>query len=342
MSDRLENVDLQLIKLFLDIARCHSYNQAAIDRQEDRSTVKRRIDKLESQLGLKLFNRQGLNVKLTPDGELLRTAAYQFVQSGYSLAATVENIRNTVNAEIWIDAPEGLSSFWVIPSLIDFRVANPGIFLNFDHKMEREKTYTNGFDFLIDYDNVEYDGFTRRVIAYMHLLPFASHSYIARFGYPKTPEEWRNHLFVGQRTSYVSVSELTEVLGVDVDSQPRTITTPSGSAHFHAVQRAGGIGMLPSYMAATAENVEPVPFKKPYTMPIILHYRKDRLKNTAYKMIYEAIKTMFDGNRYPWFAPNFVHPSKFAPLPPSDALIIRPLRLAPTFTAQPDINSEGP
>lgn len=342
MHDKLTNIDLHYIELFLDVATRNSFNATATARGLDRSTVKKRIDRLEEMIGLTLFNRDAALLKLTPDGELLRSAALHFVQAAFSLASAIDHIRNAIHADIWIDAPEGLSAFWIIPSLIEFRITNPEINFHFDHRMDRSERYLDRFDFLVDYGSEAPPGFKTQTLGYFHMIPFASSNYVARFGKPTNSREWMNHLFVAQTSPYIASDEMSEILGHEVAQQPRTITTPSGTAHFHTIQRSGGIGILPSFLAATADNLETMPYVKPYRVEISMQYRPDRVRSPEYQLVYKALRAMFDYRRFPWFAPEFVPPEKFAPLPPSDALLIRSLRATPPFGSARSPLSEDP
>lgn len=333
MPNRLENIDVQLIELFLDVSARMTFNQTAKARGLERSTVKKRIDKLETQLGLSLFNREGSVLRLTPDGELLKSAALQFVEAGRSLAAMVDHIRKVASADIRIDAPEGLAAFWIIPSLIDFRVSYPEVRFIFRHREYNEGSNLENLDFIINYSCEKIGDMESRSLGYQHLLPFASRAYVARFGKPKEPREWRNHLLVCQVASYISPDEMREILGSDVDNHPRAITTTSGTALFHAVQRSGGIGILPSYIAAAADNLVTMPHRTSYRIQMFMHYRPERMADETYALVQKVLREIFDYRRYPWFAPEFLSPEKFAPLPPTDALLIRSLRLAPPFVS---------
>ncbi len=70
-------MDLLALSDFTLVARSGGFGRAARAASRPKATLSRRVSELEASLGLRLFERGGRSLKLTPDGELLfrRTSA---------------------------------------------------------------------------------------------------------------------------------------------------------------------------------------------------------------------------------------------------------------------------
>ena len=65
-------MDIESLNTFLTLASTRSFTRTANQLFVAQSTVTNRINELEKELKLKLFNRNNKSVALTPDGERFR------------------------------------------------------------------------------------------------------------------------------------------------------------------------------------------------------------------------------------------------------------------------------
>lgn len=75
------------IRVFLQVARAEGFRRAARRLGLSQSAVSFHIDKLEEELGVQLFNRQGRSISLTPEGQIF----FQELQDLDRAARRVEN-----------------------------------------------------------------------------------------------------------------------------------------------------------------------------------------------------------------------------------------------------------
>lgn len=73
-------MEFKNINTFLRVAELNSFTKAAADLGYSQSTITIQIKQLESELGVKLFDRIGKTVSLTPDGEAFIPYAAQYLQ----------------------------------------------------------------------------------------------------------------------------------------------------------------------------------------------------------------------------------------------------------------------
>lgn len=90
---------MQTLKLFADVARCHSFSQAAELHGISQSAASQRICQLEKKLGVTLVDRSVRPLTLTQAGEMFAEGCEQMVQAYDELEAKVAGLKKD---------PEGL------------------------------------------------------------------------------------------------------------------------------------------------------------------------------------------------------------------------------------------
>ena len=115
------------LRYFLAVAECGSLNQACKQLGVNHSTVFRRLQNFEQQLGTRLFDRIDRRYQLTPAGE-------QLWQSGMNIAHGIDDLSRLLDGRdlqltgtVRITAPESLALEWLPPILRDFQTTYPGI-----------------------------------------------------------------------------------------------------------------------------------------------------------------------------------------------------------------------
>ena len=81
--------------MFLAVAECSSFTEAAKRLFVSHSTTSRAVSALEQELGVSLFRRHSRSVVLTPAGEVLAERAATLLQEAENLAAAVKNAAKT-------------------------------------------------------------------------------------------------------------------------------------------------------------------------------------------------------------------------------------------------------
>lgn len=124
----MQNMDWNLVRDFLAVARTGSLNRAAQKLGVNASTVGRRIEALEKTLGLRLFQRSQTGYVLTDEGEGLIARAETFEETGIAFERRAE-ASESVEGRVRLATAENLANFLVIPALPDFRAQHPKLTL---------------------------------------------------------------------------------------------------------------------------------------------------------------------------------------------------------------------
>jgi DNA-binding transcriptional LysR family regulator len=121
----LKLASLDLVRGFVAVGRRMSITHAAADLCLTQSAVSRQVAALEAQLGVRLFVRSYRAIAFTPEGERLFRSADGAVQQLQDvmgeLAAGGEATPVVLSASI------GVTGLWLLPRLMRFQAAHPGI-----------------------------------------------------------------------------------------------------------------------------------------------------------------------------------------------------------------------
>lgn len=124
----MQKMDWNLVCDFLAVARTGSLNQAAQRLGVNPSTVGRRIETLETTLGVHLFQRSQTGYVLTDEGEGLIARAESFEETGIAFERGAR-ASESVEGRVRLAMSENLANYLVIPALVDFRARHPNLTL---------------------------------------------------------------------------------------------------------------------------------------------------------------------------------------------------------------------
>jgi hypothetical protein len=85
--------------------------------------------------------------------------------------------------------------------------------------------------------------------------------------------------------------------------------TNSSIAHLYAVERGIGIGGLPTFAMAMGGRLVPIDVGLQHSMEVWMVYRKDARRIRRVSIAIDWLRQIFNPQRYPWFAPTFMHPA---------------------------------
>jgi LysR family glycine cleavage system transcriptional activator len=114
---------LHSLRVFTVAARCGSFSAAARELSVTQSAVSRQIQQLEAHLGVKLFARRKLGLRLTPDAEALVPA----IEDAFArVSRACERVRTTGQV-LTLRLPPTFAIRWLLPRLSTLRETMPGV-----------------------------------------------------------------------------------------------------------------------------------------------------------------------------------------------------------------------
>ena len=117
------------LKIFDAVARTLSMTKAADEVHQSKGSISYQINKLEAELGFRLFERAHAKLKLTEEGRRL----WHVSQTAMSqIDREIEDLRGTASGAVTVGALTYFSSRCLSPRLTRFFEANPGISLRIE------------------------------------------------------------------------------------------------------------------------------------------------------------------------------------------------------------------
>jgi DNA-binding transcriptional LysR family regulator len=115
------------LQAFEAVARRRSFALAATELHLTASAISHQVARLESQLGVRLFERSAHGVRLSTAGD-----AYLSRVGGAlsAIASATDDLRQGVSNSLYVHSAPSLASLWLMPRLRAFAQAHPDISLN--------------------------------------------------------------------------------------------------------------------------------------------------------------------------------------------------------------------
>ncbi len=118
-------MDLRQIKTFVEVAKAQNFTRAAETLRIAQPAVSISIGKLEEELALTLFNRNGRQITLTAEGDVFLRHAKRILEDVASAETEMSELRELACGEVRIGIPPMMSSYYFPRVIKDFRNEYP-------------------------------------------------------------------------------------------------------------------------------------------------------------------------------------------------------------------------
>jgi DNA-binding transcriptional LysR family regulator len=115
------------LQAFEAVARRRSFALAAAELHLTASAISHQVARLESHLGVRLFERSAHAVRLSAAGESYLSRVAGAIGA---IAAATDDLRQGVSNSLYVHCTPSLASLWLMPRLRAFALAYPDIVLN--------------------------------------------------------------------------------------------------------------------------------------------------------------------------------------------------------------------
>ena len=307
MNNPWANLDWNSIRVFLAVADNSSLSAASPATGYSINTVRKVIERLENQCGYLLFHRDKNSLKLTPEGRRLVASAREVQDSIFNMCRVASTCNNSVKGPIRLAITESLGPFWLMPQLSSYINSVAGI-----NCIELQCASKS-----VDISRLEADmtirlakpggpNLVQKKLGTLHSMPWASSDYLDRFGVPKQISDLAGHRIIQQTADH---SELTSKMNSE---NICVLKTDFLSAHYWAVSKGNGIGMLPTYSQLISDTIIPLDVKElRMSDDIWLTCHTDMLQSPRHKKFIDWLIEAFDPITFPWFQKDFIHPNNF-------------------------------
>ena len=163
------------LQAFEAVARRRSFALAAAELHLTPSAISHQVTRLESHLGVRLFERSAHGVRLSTSGEsyLSRIAG-----ALGAIAAATDDLRHGVSNSLYVHCTPSLATLWLMPRLRAFTVANPAIVLNLSASPTHSDFALGQADLDIRYGVPRWPDLVVEPLFEERILPLASPAFI--------------------------------------------------------------------------------------------------------------------------------------------------------------------
>lgn len=304
--------DVGLIRQIYELAEVaneRSIRSAARNLKISENTLRRHIEALEERLGETLLSRSHRGVSLTEAGHhVVATglAMQEVYHANFRLSSPRQ--KSGTSGTLRLGATDGLATYWLMPHLAKYQRENPGLNVQLVCDLGIEERSYGASDISVRLSPPKDEAYVSSPLACLHLLPYASRSYLKRFGEPRGIEDWPNHRIIWQ-----SGVDLREMLPAYLPGNARSnivLTSNSSALQYAAIRDGVGIGILPTYASLIDQELVPLDILHPAPrQQLYLTYRRSLLDCRA--RVVHWVRRIFDARSYPWFADVFHHPAGF-------------------------------
>lgn len=235
------------LRLALAVARGGGLASAAGHLGVNPSTVFRRLNALEAELGVRLFDRQPGGWHATAAGQRLLDGAERMEAEALALDRELSGRDERLSGSLRVTSSETLA-FSILPAVLAaFRAAHPGIGVELliDNRLlslsRREADVA-----LRPARPREGDLFGRRLAEVAWTL-YAAPAYLERHGRPASIDELPNHALIGWDESASQV-RAAAWLAERVPGEAMALRTSSLLAQLQAAKAGMGLAVLPCYL----------------------------------------------------------------------------------------------
>jgi hypothetical protein len=120
---------------------------------------------------------------------------------------------------------------------------------------------------------------------------------------------------VEQETDQLKSYDLDRLFGPGSTERMMRLKTNFSSAHYWAVAKGVGIGLLPSYARLIGARVVHMPTEFEYPVKIFMAVHPDIARNSRHRKFMDWLKQAFSAEHYPWFGNEYIPPDQLETLP---------------------------
>ena len=283
------------IRLFLELVRGGSARAAASALGISHSTIVRRVERLEGQLGTRLFDRDYTGYQPTAAGETLVTSALAAEDAILAASRQLQGRDASLSGEIRVTTGDILIEYLLMPDIVSFTETYPEIelslFLSYDIFDLARREADIALRFLQNNRQPPDDLVGKKVITGRNCY-YASESYLETHD-PRAKDT---------TARWIGWDE-PELFPEWVQRSPFPHVPAVGTFHSAISQIAGvkaGLGMvtMPCFVGDTLEGVVRIPGCEPYdNFDIWMLWHPDFRDAARHRCFREHIGTAFDRER---------------------------------------------
>ncbi|WP_308818726.1 LysR family transcriptional regulator [Pseudonocardia alni] len=276
--------------VLLEVARSGRFTRAAETLGLNHVTVSRRVAALERALGGKVLVRATGGWELTPLGQRAVTAGEHL--AGVLRELTADPHAGTeIEDVVRMSATDAFATFVAAPAAARVHGAHPGVCVEIVSATRRATQHRSDLDLEVVVGEPRVLRAEALRLGTYALGLYAAPRYLRRHRAPTTTAELADHRLVYFIASMLQVDDL-DVGRRDLPEMRDSVSSTNVFAHVEATRAGGGIGLLPTFLAARHDDlVRLMPDVVELDMEYWLVARADTLRRPAVAAVVAELRS---------------------------------------------------
>lgn len=287
---------LPLLPTLVSLGKTASVSQTARELGVPRSTVSRRLSRMEALLKVKLAERTTHRLRLTPAG-------LKLVEGAASVLARLDTVREQVLADesevrglLRVALPPGVAGAFIGWFLAYLHAEHPCIDIELVVTEKPPRGIDEGFDIVLVMGQPEPSAWLRRKLTAVEFLAVASPGYLGEHGAPERVEDLKQHTLLTWQTPGLAPA-WPRWKGAPVPITPKLVTNDLSMLRESAL--AGiGIAMLPWHVVLNEVSgsrlTQVLPNVLGLSLDVFALYLPERRASPVLRAVLDAVRMFAD------------------------------------------------
>ena len=235
-------MDLEGIRLLLQVVELGSVHRAAHQMRVSRSMLRRRLNDLENDAGCRLLVTSAAGVSLTPAGAVIVNEGREVLDRAARMLASARATTSRPDGVLRIIVPAGMPTAPRAQMMQLLRASSPGLRVHELESADPLSRLHEPFDLMFHYGPPPSHGqWFSRVVRSTRLAPVASQAYLDAHGRPETLDDLARHTLLSWQRPGSDPRAWPCIGGGDFAVEPYTASNNPVLLHLAAQD---GVGIL--------------------------------------------------------------------------------------------------
>lgn len=289
MRPRMDQIDWNQLRAFLETAETGSLSAAARKLGLTQPTLSRQVAAIEQQMGVTLFERVGKSMALTSTGEDLLEHVRAMGRSAEALRMAATGRAQSVDGVVSISATDAVAGHLLPPLVRRLREKEPAITIEVISSDALSDLLRREADIAIRHVKPEQPDLIARSIGEKAAGFYASDDWVKVHGHPRRAEDAARQPFVGFDRSGTFLAHLGHH-GLPLSETSFSCYADQAMAHWAMVRHGMGIGIMMDDIARDTPGIvrvlDDVP---PIRFPMWLVTHRELRTSRRIRVVFEAL-----------------------------------------------------
>ena len=189
----IPKIDLNTLMLFQEVVSAGSITRASVTTGISKSTISRKLDQLERDVGSLLLKKNTRTLAVTGIGNKMFEYSRRIAAEVANAGEEVSELQTTLAGPLRVSIPTDFGVSWLGRALAEFSVQHPAIRLQISLNSGPVDLLKEPYDIALQYGRPPPSMFICRRLAALGRGVYASPDYLAEHGTPTTVQDLRHH-----------------------------------------------------------------------------------------------------------------------------------------------------